>query len=49
MMRFRWWLVKKHDGVYGKDPDCPDVQFDSDADDYDDELARSGWPFGMEK
>jgi hypothetical protein len=41
-----WWLVKIKDGQYGKDEDCPDVQFDSDAEDYDDDLARNARPLG---
>jgi hypothetical protein len=36
-----WWLVKTDTGKYGKDMDCPDVQFDSDAEDYDNYLARN--------
>ncbi|KAF2466284.1 uncharacterized protein BDR25DRAFT_306133 [Lindgomyces ingoldianus] len=39
-----WWVVKSKAGVYGKDPDCPDIQFDSDAEDYNDDLARNGRP-----
>jgi hypothetical protein len=37
-----WWIIRTSDGEYGRDPDCPDVQFDSDAEDYDDEWARGG-------
>jgi hypothetical protein len=39
-----WWLVQTNEGTYGKDADAPDVQLDSDADDYDDELATRGRP-----
>ncbi|KAF2652930.1 hypothetical protein K491DRAFT_718502 [Lophiostoma macrostomum CBS 122681] len=35
-----WWIVRSPEGEYGRDPACPDVQFDSDAEDYDDEWAR---------
>jgi hypothetical protein len=40
-----WWAIKKKGGQYGKDEDCPDVQFDSDAEDYDRELAENGEPW----
>jgi hypothetical protein len=42
-----WWLVKMKTGKYGKDEDCPGVQFDSDAEDYDDDLARHAWLLEM--
>lgn len=39
-----WWAFKTKTGQYGKDEDCPDVQYDSDAEDYDRELAEIGRP-----
>ena len=37
-----WWAFKTKNGVYGKDKDCPDVQYDSDAEDYNGELIDHG-------
>lgn len=37
-----WWVMKTVDGQYGKDPDVPDVQYDTDAEDYDEDLAYYG-------
>ncbi|KAF1969317.1 hypothetical protein BU23DRAFT_601670 [Bimuria novae-zelandiae CBS 107.79] len=38
------WLVIRTEGQYGKDPDVLDIQFDSDAEDYDHDLAYNGMP-----
>ena len=38
------WVIRTNEGQYGRDPDIPDVQFDSDADDYDKDLAEDGRP-----
>lgn len=43
-----WWVMKTIEGEYGKDPDVPDVEFDSDEEGYDDDLARNGRPFNLE-
>ncbi|KAF2266506.1 hypothetical protein CC78DRAFT_531618 [Lojkania enalia] len=39
-----WWLMMTKEGQYGRDPDFPNVQYDSDAEDYDEDLARNGRP-----
>lgn len=39
-----WWVVRTNEGTYGKDTDVPDAQFDSDAEDYDENLAYKGIP-----
>lgn len=37
-----WWIIHTPEGQYGRDPDCPGVQFDSDAEDYDEQRAMGG-------
>jgi hypothetical protein len=38
-----WWVVTTSKREYGKDPDCPDVTFDSDDEEYDpDVMGRHG-------
>jgi hypothetical protein len=44
-----WWLAQTKAGKYGRDEDCPDVQFDSDAEDYDEYLAMNGRPLEVEE
>lgn len=39
-----WWVVRDPEAKYGRDPDVPDVQFDSDAEEYDANLAKNGRP-----
>ena len=42
-----WWVARTSEGTYGRDDDCPDVQFDRDAFDYDpsavDEAIMEVW------
>lgn len=39
-----WWLMKTVEGQYGKDADYPEVVFDSDDPNYDEDLALNGYP-----
>ncbi|KAJ4298095.1 hypothetical protein N0V90_005994 [Kalmusia sp. IMI 367209] len=38
-----WWVIRSSE-QYGRDPDVPNVQYDSDAKDYDKDLAEKGKP-----
>lgn len=39
-----WWVIRTKEGTYGKDPDVPDAEFDSDAETFDKDLAYNGVP-----